>query len=199
MEDPDYNPLLDSPPLSDSELDALDNLLATLPSERAMNLEGLDGYLAALVAGPLALESLRSSDWMPPIWGGAEFASGKQRKRAVVLVLRHLHSIERRLREDPDSWEPVLSIAETREAELVDAEDWCIGFLLAVALAPSAWAPLFEDPELGLRPLVLLGSDEAGPSAEESALLADAAGRDSLSRAAIAAVVRQYSRKHANR
>ncbi|MDE1950624.1 MAG: UPF0149 family protein [Burkholderiales bacterium] len=196
MQDPDYNPGLDSPALDDAELQALDTLLATLPSERAMNLEALDGYLTALVAGPVPIAGLRSADWLPPIWGGAEFASAKQRKRAVVLVLRHLHSIDSRLRDDPDAWEPVLSVAETQQAELVDAEDWCIGFLQAVELAPEAWAALFDEPELGplLRPLVLLGSDEAGADDAEAALLADPIGRDSLGRAAVDAVMRIHAR-----
>ena len=47
-------------------------------------------------------------------------------------------------------WEPVFSIAEVDGDELVDAEDWCIGFLQAMDLAPEAWAA----PESSARPIL---------------------------------------------
>ena len=48
MQYPDYKPGLESPPLSDEELQALDELLAGLPAAGAMNIEQLDGYLTML-------------------------------------------------------------------------------------------------------------------------------------------------------
>ena len=54
-------------------------------------------------------------------------------------------------------------IAESDDREWVDAEDWCIGFLQAVALDTDAWAPLFDDAELGsaLVPLALAAAQQA--------------------------------------
>lgn len=183
MQYPDYNPALQSAPLDDAELDALDTLLQSLPADNAMNIEALDGYLTALAVGPWKAFP-RSAAWMPAIWGGdgegaGPFASEKQRKRTVVLVLRHLHAIDHALRQAPEQWEPVLSVAETDSAELVDAEDWCAGFLEAVALDADAWAPAFEGPLL--EPIALLGGEGDGPELDE-------ARRDELSRAAIDAV-----------
>ncbi len=181
---PDYDPRVATTPLDERELDELDTLLAQLPAEAAMNAEAMDGYLTALLVGPWPRVP-PSARWMPVVWGGdgeghAPFASGKQRKRVVVLLLRHLHALDRVLRESPDDWEPVLSVAEQGEAEIVDAEDWCAGFLAAVPLDPDGWAPLFEGPTLA--PLVRLG-------AEDGDAPADAAERDELSRAAVEAVL----------
>lgn len=190
MDYPDYNPALASEALSDDELDALDTLLQALPGEQAMNIEGLDGYLTALLVGPPRWLQGKSAGWLPAVWGGdgegaAPFASQKQRKRAAVLVLRHLHAIDSQLRGDAEGWEPVFSVAETAEREFADAEDWCIGFLQAVALDPEAWAPVFDDAELGpqLVPLALLGGDDSSLSAADRERLADPEQRDALSRA----------------
>lgn len=183
MQYPDYDPRVQNAPLDDTELDALDRLLQQLPGDAVMNIEALDGYLTALAVGPWPAFP-KSAAWMPAVWGGdgdgaAPFASEKQRKRVVLLLLRHLHAIDRTLREAPERWEPVVSIAETEDAELVDAEDWCAGFLEAVALAAAAWAPLFEGDRLAA--LARLGAADTEPPADE-------AERDDLSRAAIEAV-----------
>lgn len=196
MDYPDYDPRLDTPPLSEAELDELDTLLQALPGEAVMNVEGLDGYLTALLVGPPLLARLKTADWLPGIWGGdgdgtAPFASQKKRKRTAILVLRHLHGIEVQLRDDAAGWEPVFSIAETPQRDYVDAEDWCVGFLQAVALDPEAWSPLFDDADLGpaLVPIALLGGDDSDLPEAAAARLADPAQRDALSRAVVDAVL----------
>jgi uncharacterized protein len=201
---PDYNPDHETPPLTDTELDALDTLLQALPADSAMNVEGLDGYLTALLVGPPLLARLKSADWLPVVWGGdgegaAPFTSQKQRKRAAMLVLRHLHALDQQLRRDAEVWEPVFSIAETPEREFVDAEDWCIGFLQAVALDPEAWALLFDDAELGpaLVPIALLGGDDSLLGEADAKRLADPEQRDELSRAVVDAVLRLHTRARA--
>jgi uncharacterized protein len=202
MDYPDYRADLDQTPLTDEELQALDELLCDLPSEAAMNIEGLDGYLTALVVGPRAVTERRTADWLPAVWGGdgpdgAPFASGRQRKRATVLVLRHLHSIHTALNEHPDDWEPIFSVAETEDGERADAEDWCAGFLQAVGLETEAWEPLFDDPELGpaLVPIALLGGDEQALSPSDRARLADVEERDALSRDVFDAVLLLQARR----
>jgi len=210
MDYPSYDPKSPNTPLTAEELAGLDHLLTTLPADGSMTLDGMDGYLTALLVGPPLLDQIAASEWLPVIWGGdqepapAPFASNQKRKRTTVLVLRHLRSIEAALAEAPDSWEPVFSVAEVPGSageELADATDWCLGFLAATDLAPQAWAPLFADPELGpaLATIAWLGGEtEVGadvddrPDAEE---LEDPQLRDQLSRAAADAVLKLWARK----
>lgn len=208
MQYPHYKPTLESPPLSDTELQALDELLLGLDTRPAapdspdadgdpepMNVEMLDGYLTALLLAPVPVTALEGADWLPAVWGGdgpgdAPFASGKQKKRVIVMVLRHLRAIDQALNH-PDRWEPVFSVAETDEGEWADAEDWCIGFLRAAALDVDGWGRLFDDPTLGplLLPIGLLGGDDSGLSPADAERLATPAYRDELSRRVPDAVV----------
>ncbi len=204
MEYPQYKPASDNLPLSDEELMALDEQLADLPADAAFNIEALDGYLTGLLLSPQPLEQLPGADWLPTIWGGdgegnRPFASGKQKKRVLMLVLRHLHSIACQIRSQPERWEPIFSVAETDSGEeLTDAEDWCTGFMSALDLAPAAWAPLLADAEVAplLRPMLLLSGDEPSLSDAQRDELAEPAARDALSRALPEAVLALWARRH---
>jgi len=200
---PRYDPQFKSDPLTEAELDALDNALAALPGDAAMNVEALDGYLTALIVGPVPVMEIPTTRWLPRVWGGdaqgdsastLPFASQKQRKRVVLWVLRHLHTVAAQFQDIEFAqahWQPLLSIAEQADREWLDAEDWCAGFLLATELAPEAWSALFEHTALSpvLRPLVLLGADPLQLSDADHQQLADPEQRDALSRAAIEAVL----------
>lgn len=226
---PHYNPNSDHRPLADDELEALDELLSILPGAGAMNVEILDGYLTALLVAPRPLIELPGADWLPVVWGGddaaggaAPFASQKQRKRVTMLVLRHLHDIDTRLRQSPKDWQPVFSVAsldalgladtaagddeeEPISDDLADAQDWCAGFLQAVELDPEGWGALFDDPVLGpaLLPIAVLGSDSVlGDTGDDKAdvepnhdPLADPIEVDRLSRAAAEVVLVLHQRR----
>lgn len=193
MDYPRYDPQSAVTPLTPDQIDGLDRLLQALPADAAMTLDGLDGYLTALLAGPLPLlETLPTADWLPQVWGGdaeagneaaAPFASKRQRKATVVLVLRHLRHLSEQLTQAPDQWEPIFSIAERGAREWVDARDWCTGFLQAVDLQADAWTAVWGDPVLGpaLAPLVQLGGGLDG-SAAQSEELEDPDVVDRLSR-----------------
>ncbi len=212
MDYPRYNPQSDNLPLSDEELSTLDDMLTKLPSDEAMNIEALDGYLAGLLLSPLPLSDLDGATWLPEVWGGdgediAEgskpenypFASGKQRKRVTLLVLRHLRSISWQLDAKPEIWEPIFSVAEHEDEDLTDAEEWCLGFLTAVDQAPDAWEPLFADVVTGplLAPITLLGSDENLLSDEDRSRLADPKQKDELSRAVLDNVLQLWAARKA--
>jgi len=191
MEYPQYNPASDYRPLSDDELGTLDDALSELDTDAAMNIEALDGYLSGLLLSPKPLADLPGSAWLPRIWGGDgegndPFDSGKQKKRVLMLVLRHVQAIAVQWRDHPDQWEPILSVAETEDGEeIADAEDWSAGFLCAAEAAPAEWEALFNDPALAelLEPIVLLGSDETSLDDADRERLADPAQRDAMSRA----------------
>lgn len=180
MNAPAYDPRSDLLPLSDAELQQLDQLLASLPDE-ALTLEALDGYLSALLLSPVPLASLPGDAWLPTVWGGGDpFPSGKQRKKLQLLVLRHLRALDAEL--GSAHWQPLFSLLEGGDQEWVDAEDWCTGFMLGVDLAGDAWEPLFEQQAQRLAPIALLGGDESQQDPEALAELDDPAVRDALAR-----------------
>jgi uncharacterized protein len=186
MNYPQYQPDSDNRPLSDEELNDLDELLSVLPSDGAMNIEALDGYLTGLLLAPQKLADLPGDDWLPVVWGGDQepdpkpFVSGKQRKKVVMAVLRHVHSIVMAWTHAPKAWEPIFSFAdgEDENTEYADAEDWAAGFLAAVNLAPEAWGVWFDGAETGplLAPIAALGGED-GALAEGSAAERDEASR----------------------
>lgn len=209
MKHPQYNPALDNPPLTEAEMDELDQLLLSAASdESVMDMESLDGYLTALLLTP----TLPDADvWVPGLWNSDDpdsspFASGKQTKRVVQLALRHLASIDRQLKEGPDTLEPLFGIAEIPGSDdasdvVVDAELWCIGFLHAAALTPDHWNAMFDDPELAdqLAPIILLGGDPDSMTPEQVEMIASSEARDALSRMVPDAVSALYARAVAAR
>lgn len=187
MDYPQYDPASPLTPLTEAELDGLDRLLHSFAEHDAMSLDGLDGYLTALlVAPPALLQTVSSAEWLPPIWGGdaddggaAPFQSKRQRKATVVLVLRHLRHLDDQLQHKPEDWEPIFSIAEQGAEEWVDARDWCTGFLQAVDLLPSVWDRLIDTPAAA--PIVTLGGGlESLPAV--AVAVEDRADCDALSR-----------------
>ena len=80
-------------PLTDAEYGRLADALNRFHGDRAMNLEQLDGFFAALICGP---DAVHPSEYLPEIWGGGEmadeeaFASQQQLKDFLDLVPRHI-------------------------------------------------------------------------------------------------------------
>jgi uncharacterized protein len=210
MNYPDYDAQSPITPLDASELDALDRTLMNLPQDGVMTLDGLDGYLTALLVGPAeVLATLPTAQWLPVIWGGdadaetaAPFASNRQRKNAVVAVLRHLRHLAAQLATDLDQWEPIFSVAEQGEREWADASDWCAGFLQAVDLRPQAWGAVWDAADLGaqLAPLLQLGGglgDDLDADDSDEDDLSDPETVDTLSRMVPEAVLALRAHFHA--
>lgn len=187
MQLPHYQPHGPIDPLSDEELGELDDTLAGLPNGDGLNIEALDGYLCALLLAPQSVSQVDPEQWMPPIWGGDNpdpFASGKQRKRVVLAVLRHLRALDADLHQRPELWEPILSLAEDEQGEWVDATDWSAGFLLGMAVDANGWAARQDAPEWAelLAAVRLLGSDDEALSEEDRQRRADLPTLDGVSR-----------------
>src|SRR5512132_337406 len=77
--------------LTDTEHDRLGSVLSRFHSQRAMNLEKLDGFFAALICCP---DTVLPSEYLAEIWGGDmadedAFASQQELQDFLNLVMRH--------------------------------------------------------------------------------------------------------------
>ena len=197
------NPLQVMVPLSEEELEELDQfLLSDVPSEEAMLIDALDGYLTAIVVGP---RTVMPSQWLPGVWGSTDSDSPKfetleQGQRILTLIMRHMNGIVWSLQHDPDEFDPMFSTVKYPGIKrgYKDGEMWANGFMEGIALIRQDWQPLFDDPAMvrAIRPIHLLGADDV--TAEEDALIRSPAQRERIAEgipAAVAAVYR-YWRPH---
>jgi uncharacterized protein len=121
----------------------------------------LDGFLTALAIGPATLPPSR---WLPLVWGaGVQWESDQQAEHVMSLILRHANGILFYLRDEPELFEPLLYERELDGEAVAVIDEWCTGFVRAIALDQEAWRPLMES-EAGdemLYPILLFGT-EAG-------------------------------------
>lgn len=160
-------------PLSDAELDELDQFLLDADVEEGMTLDMLDGYLHAIAIGP---ETVMPSQWLPKVWGeqdGAMMPFAKdmdQIHHMLGLVMRHYNSIIWSFEQRPPVLAPLWGTVQyATTGELDDAEMWAYGFAEGVKLSRAAWQPLFDDPQgqQWYRPIGLLGAENYSPDQEE--------------------------------
>jgi uncharacterized protein len=168
------NPMQILVPLSDDELDELDSfLMSDATSDETMMLDCLDGYLTAIVSGPVAI---KPSEWLPRVWGPSvrdepSFETLEHAERITGLIFRHMNSIIWSLQDDPDAFEPVFDIGvyPDIEKEFTDGEMWAYGYMNGINLQRQNWKAFFDDPNSAevLRPIYLLGADDVTPEDEE--------------------------------
>jgi uncharacterized protein len=89
-------------PLTDAELDHLGDFLESCKGGRAMNVEALDGFFSALIAGP---ETVMPSEYYPEVFGGemsdaCEFGSLAEANEILGLMMRHWNEIAGTLNKD---------------------------------------------------------------------------------------------------
>ena len=143
-------------PLTDPELDRLGDFLRQCKGGNAMNLEELDGFFAALVAGP---ETVLPSEYYPQVFGGTmeetcEFDSLDQVNATLGLLSRHWNTIAGTLYAD----EVYLPLLLEDDKGVVAANDWARGFMRGVELRREAWADLIASEEHGgsILPMLML-------------------------------------------
>jgi uncharacterized protein len=123
----------------------LDDLAHFLNSGSApsgcMDLSELDGFLAGLVAGPVAVPR---TEWLAEIWDSEEPDYGDAAEKAGVeqAIFDRYAVIEEGLDATVLSYSPILWIDE---AGTTVAEDWAAGFMQAVSLRSDAWQPALAD------------------------------------------------------
>lgn len=132
-------------PLGESELDRLAEILDGL-GDAAMNLETLDGFLAALACGPTMVTP---GEFLPQLWGEATadrpaIAAQPVLHELLTLVTAHWNGICSTL-QSGDVHMPLLF----QENGIAHANDWAKGFMRGMAMRRSDWFGLLEDEQRG--------------------------------------------------
>src|SRR3954470_20266466 len=130
-------------PLTDVEYDRLAGVLDRFHSERALNLEQLDGFFAALICGP---DHVPPSEYLPEIWGGEmadedAFSSQQQLKDFLDLVMRNWNVIANTLQ----SGDVFLPLLLEDNHGTTPANDWARGFMRGMAFGREDWSELLDD------------------------------------------------------
>jgi uncharacterized protein len=136
-----------SQPLTDEEFDHLSEVLKRFGDKRAMNLEQMDGFLAALICSP---ELVPPSEYLPVIWGGDivledQFSAQPILNDFLSLIMRHWNSIIDTLQ----SGEIHLPLLLEDQNGITHGNDWANGFLRGMELRKANWADLIDDEENG--------------------------------------------------
>src|SRR5665811_2584260 len=130
-------------PLTDAELDHLSAILEQFGYKRSMNLEQLDGFLAALICGP---ELVPPSKYLPKIWGDRSvFKDTSSAQEFLSLIMRHWNAVADTL----NSGEVYLPLLLEDESGIALGNDWANGFLRGMELGKDDWDLMLDDEDHG--------------------------------------------------
>ena len=121
-------------PLTDAELDGLAEFLQSCKSGKAMNVEQLDGFFAALIAGP---ETVMPSEYYPEVFSGemadaCQFGSLDEANEILGLMMRHWNTIASALYKG-EVYVPLL----LEDADVMaHGNDWARGFMRGMGMRP---------------------------------------------------------------
>jgi uncharacterized protein len=149
-------PFAQPEPLTDAELDRLGDFLKSCKGGKAMNLEELDGFFAALIAGP---ELVMPSEYNREVFGGEmsevmQFSGLDEAQEILNLMMRHWNKIASTLHKGEIH---VPLIFEDEKGEL-HGNDWARGFMRGMHMRHDDWAELINDEKYGgsLIPVMML-------------------------------------------
>jgi uncharacterized protein len=145
-------------------LDELERWLQGRAERRpvAASIPMLDGYVAAIVAGPA---SISPPDWICPLLGidaDAFNHGGTPKFAAISAVVQRHNDISNTLSMAPQLFKPIF---RSKPGGGVDVRPWCHGFYSAMKLRLLVWSPLlsFDNPDYHLLlPVLLFCADENG-------------------------------------
>ena len=144
----------------------LDRWLRTKTGPRpvAQNLSMLDGFICAIVAGPLSLDPL---DWICPVLGVEPNAfnhGGTPDFASISAVIVRHNAIGDALTTRPELFRPIFVTMPNGD---VDPGPWAMGFHAAMKLNTKAWSKILtkDSPDLfHLLPILAYCTDHKGQS-----------------------------------
>ncbi len=130
-------------PLTDAEINRLGEFLKACTGGKAMNVEELDGFFAALIAGP---DVVMPSEYLPEVFGGEtsethQFETLEEANEILGLLMRHWNHIAATLSKG-DVYLPLLLEDENGVSH---GNDWARGFIRGTHLRHDGWAALLAD------------------------------------------------------
>lgn len=143
-------------PLSKPELERLDKFLKNYKGGKAMNVEEVDGFFSALVAGP---EIVMPSEYLPELFGSETsethaFRTIAKADEILGLLMRHWNDIAGTL------WKGAVYLPLLLEDEhgLSRGNDWARGFIRGTRLRQDGWSELLADNDHGgcMIPMLML-------------------------------------------
>jgi uncharacterized protein len=147
-------------PLTDAELERLEELLYRFNPDEAMSLEELDGFFCALICSP---ELVPFSEFMPLIFGGdskhkPDFSTVEEAQELLNLLTRHWNTIAGTLFRNEQY--PVLLGAGSDGT--VTGQEWALGFMQGMTMRPRGWERLGDDKQFAsaLLPVIVLAEDD---------------------------------------
>ena len=142
-------------PLSPSELDRLETLLASATfRDDAMPLDALQGLFFAIASAP---DLIPPSRWLPVALGeNPEYANHEQAQQALELVMRFYNQCVRAA-----TAEDFTLLLYRREDDSDDLETWCAGYLDGVDLSLPNWYEAGDPDEVDelLFPFIVLAGE----------------------------------------
>ncbi len=148
--------------ISDEDLDYLDNFLLDRIDEDTvtegmdegiLGLSELDGFLAAVVSGPSAIQP---SLWLPVVWGDfePEWESDEDAQKVIMLMIDIMNSTSSTLMESPKEFEPLFDIREVDGKQYSIVDEWCEGYMRGVAITQELWDSAGLEMKILLTPIM---------------------------------------------
>ncbi|MEX6509132.1 YecA family protein [Jiella sp. M17.18] len=110
------------------------------PHPPVLSMDGLDGYLTALIIGPRFIDPRR---WIPLFVGETALMAAAEtpEARAVQTLATNYNRISTALAETPAKWRPHFV---RRQDTRFNPFFWSTGFLLGTGFAPRLWRPVLQ-------------------------------------------------------
>jgi uncharacterized protein len=134
-------------PLTEAEMDHLGQFLKNCKGGKAMNIEEVDGFFSALIAGP---EIVMPSEYLPELFGSETpethaFSTLAEANEILALMMRHWNHIAGTLSKSV----MYLPLLLEDENGVEHGNDWARGFIRGTRLRHDGWAELLSDDDHG--------------------------------------------------
>jgi uncharacterized protein len=184
-------------PLTEPDLDHLGQFLKNCKGGKAMNIEELDGFFAALIAGP---EIVAPSEYMPEVFGietphTHQFEILEEANEILGLMMRHWNDIAGTL----SKGEVYLPLLLLDENGVEHGNDWARGFIRGTRMRHDGWAELLDDDDHGgcmIPMLMLYHEHDEDPSMRPKPIAPEQREKVIVSMAAGLVAAYRYFRQH---